>query len=172
MLFNDKSVAVKAAIEALETWAVSGAPLTNVGICSNLDSAIYCEDIYWCFVVECAARSWPHYSGSLAYPVPLHGRLPKAAFEEEALWEGVYGELRRDLCKHIANYLKEGLHTHIKEPRPGQKVWCSIEGVRKEGEVLRVFEDARYNYRFRASCNGVQYSIDAHTINKEWGFIE
>ena len=172
-MFSDKSVAVKTAIESLEAWAISGAPWPTLGICANLDIAINCKDIDWYFVVECAARSWPRYSGNPSYPVPAVSYLtPKAAFEEEALWEGVYGELRRDLCKHIANYLKEGLHTHMKLPRPGQKVWCSIEGVRKEGEVLRVFEDACYNYRFWASCNGVQYSIDVHTINKEWGFIE
>ena len=172
MLFNDKSVAVKEAIESLETWAVSGAPFTNVGVCANLAFNIECVDIDWYFVVGCAARSWPHYSGNSAYPVPLHSRLPKEAFEEEALWEGVYGELRRNLCKHIANYLKEGPNTHMGLPRPGHKVWCSIKGFRKEGEVLRVFEDASHNYRFWASCNGVQYSIDAHTINNEWGFIE
>ena len=168
-----KSVAVKAAIESLEAWATSGAPSPTQGICTNLDIAINCEDINWYFVVGCTAMSWPHYSGSLCYPVPPHGySSPKEAFEKEKLWEGAYGALRKNLCKHIANYLKERPNTPLRPPCPGDKVWCNIEGVRMEGEVLRVSENTKDSYPFWTSCDGGQCPIDAEIANKEWGFIE
>ena len=173
MLLNDKSVAVKAAIDGLETWAVSGAPFTNTGICNNLAVIMECKDIYWSFVVGCAAKSWPHYSGNPACPVPSHScASPREAFEEGGLWEGSYGALRKDLCTHIANYLKEASNTSLRLPCLGEKVWCSIKGIRKEGEVLRVFEDACYNYCFWTSCDEGLCPIDAYAANKEWGFIE
>ena len=173
MLFNNKAVAIKAAIESLEEWATSGAPSLAIGVCTNLDIAIKCKDIDWYFVVGCAARSWPYYSGNPAYPVPLIGySTPGEAFEEAGLWKGVYGELRRDLCKHVANYLKEGVNTHVRRPHPGDKVWCNIEGVRREGKVLSVSEKAYYGCHFWTSCDGGRCAIYAHTANKEWGFIE
>ena len=57
----------------------------------------------------------------------------------------------------------------MKLPYPGDKVWCNIEGVRIEGEVLR---DPDCSYRFWIYCEGGQCPIDAHIANKGWGFIE
>ena len=173
MLFNDKSVAVEVAIESLKAWAISGPPLPAEGICVNLDIAIYCKDIDWSFVVGCAARSWPHYSWDSVYPVPSHNHAsPGEAFEEGELWRGSYGALRKDLCKHIANYLKEASNTSLRLPCLGEKIWCNIKGVRREGEVLRVSFGACYNYCFWTSCDEGLCPIDAYAANKEWGFIE
>lgn len=173
MLFINKSVAVKVAIESLEAWAISEAPLSALGICTNLDIAIDCKDIDWYFVVGCAARSWPHYSWNPVYPIPLIGySTPEEAFEKEGLWKGTYGELRRDLCKHIASYLKEGSNTHMRPPCPSDKVWCNIGGTRREIEVLRLSKKNYNGQHFLASYGGDQYIIDVHTANKEWGFIE
>jgi hypothetical protein len=54
-------------------------------------------------------QSWPHYSGNHTYPVPS----PEEAWTPKAMywathnkWEGEYGDLRRDLCRHFADYLE------------------------------------------------------------------
>ena len=173
MLFNNKSAAVEAAIKSLEAWAISEAPLSALGICTNLDIAIDCKDIDWYFVVGCAARSWPHYSWNPVYPIPLIGySTPEEAFEKKGLWKGAYGELRRDLCKHIASYLRDGPDTPMRLPNYGDKVWCNIGGVRYEGVVLRFSGRIRYEPRFYTTCEGGQTAIDAHTAYNGWGFIE
>ena len=173
MLFNNKSDAVRAAIESLEEWAISEATFSSMGICANLSVVHECRDIDWHFVVGCAARSWPHYSGNPVYPVPSHiYSSPEAAFEEEKLWEGSYGELRKDLCKHIASYLRDRPDTPMRLPNCGDKVWYNIDGVRYEGVVLKLSGQAYYSPSFYATCDEDQVAVDALAADKGWGFIE
>lgn len=99
---------------------------TNDGICTHMSD---CEKEWYDdwrriigrFMGQCladssfakACESWEHFSGSLTYPVPCP-EFPReetyAAWmykETENLWEGEYGELRRDFARHLADYLEK-----------------------------------------------------------------
>lgn len=56
------------------------------------------------FLIEHCFYSWEHFSGHTAYPVPHPTQLPKDAFKQaavhETMWEGEYGELRKNLLNH------------------------------------------------------------------------
>ena len=101
-------------IKALRGWG-SGQeePFVYYGICGNL---AYRRPLSYATIenlVQEAFRSWPKFSGCQAYPVPD----PKALFNfsaarriyyaHENLWEASpYGNLRRELCLHVADWLE------------------------------------------------------------------
>lgn len=95
----------------LGNWA-SGAvtpTLTTSGICGNLN--IGGDGAY--LVAELAA-GWAHHSGSSNFPVPDPAPGSRKDFFADTelacmiycrvmdLWAGKYGELRRDLCRYMA----------------------------------------------------------------------
>lgn len=100
-------------IKTLRAWG-SGQepPLAHVGLCRNLQTLWNLSDAQADDLLQEAFRSWPNYSGSWKYPVPD----PEAPFDEGAassiywtqnLWEdSPYGNLRRELCLHIADWLE------------------------------------------------------------------
>ena len=57
-------------------------------------------------------QSWEHYTGCPGYAVPpdygAYGLgLAIRAFETMPKWEGIYGKLRMDLCRHLGEYFEE-----------------------------------------------------------------
>lgn len=79
------------------------------GICRQVE-----EQCYW-FVFQYKPdlsvlfEGWEHHSGDDSYPVPCPRgmRDPRTIFRRKyainALWEGEYGKLRKDLLKHCIN---------------------------------------------------------------------
>ena len=101
-------------IKALRAWG-SGQekPLVYVGVCRNLvELCILPEDVIDNLLGE-AFRSWPNYSGCQAYPIPDPEAPSDAAAAYKIfcrrfdLWDdSPYGNLRRELCLHIADWLE------------------------------------------------------------------
>ena len=101
-------------IKTLREWG-SGqeTPFDYVGLCRNLQILWNLPDAQADDLLQEAFRSWSHYSGSRKYPVPA----PEAPFDKVAassiyyntqnLWDdSPYGNLRRELCLHIADWLE------------------------------------------------------------------
>lgn len=82
--------------EQLERLLAGDIEFPKAGICSNLNNNSP--------LVRKYSKSWKYYSGDIHYPVPdpegkLFGRDMYQVTDN--MWEGEYGELRRDLVKHI-----------------------------------------------------------------------
>ena len=101
-------------IKALRAWG-SGQekPSVSYGLCRNLADLGILSDAALDNLLREAFRSWPKYSGSSRYPIPD----PKVPFDKAAaigayyshpnLWDdSPYGNLRRELCLHIADWLE------------------------------------------------------------------
>ena len=100
-------------IKALRAWG-SGQekPSVSYGLCRNLaDLGILSDAAIYDLLGE-AFPSWPKYSGNRGYPVPD----PEAPSDLDAAcriyyiedrWEdSPYGNLRRELCLHTADWLE------------------------------------------------------------------
>ena len=78
----------------------------NVGICGNL--RLHALDITpWDAVVAEAAAYWEEFSGDFDFPVPHDELEAELAYDIESLWEGAYGDSRRRLCLHVAQWLED-----------------------------------------------------------------
>ena len=78
----------------------------DCGICSNLKlHALDC--LLWSAVVAAAAASWEEFSGDFEYPVPHDELEADGAYDEGNLWTGAYGDSRRRLCLHVAQWLED-----------------------------------------------------------------
>lgn len=101
---------VNEVIEYLEYLADGGDPYSSDrGLCVHLGCMF--GDEYW-DIPSLYCKSWEHYSGIISYPVPApDGGCPKEVFwrrPRENNWgDNPYGNLRRDLCRHIAKCLRE-----------------------------------------------------------------
>jgi len=93
-------------------------PNKESGLCHLVDvhtQRDFYADLYPLF------SSWKHFTGDLVYPVPRYrfwkpfrviGNAifsPKDAFETMSRWEGSYGDLRKDLLKHMISELEKQL---------------------------------------------------------------
>ncbi len=86
------------------------------GICSN--AATLYTDEWVCFkhrgskLYNQAVKSWEHFTGDYAYPIPdTRGILtPEDAYSMLEKWSGVYGDLRMDLCLHLAKVISDNLN--------------------------------------------------------------
>ena len=100
------------AIKDLREWG-SGQekPRVFFGICGNLAQTLPEDKVD--DLLDEAFRSWPKYSGNREYPIPD----PEAPSDFAAayriycsrhdLWDySPYGNLRRELCLHIADWLE------------------------------------------------------------------
>ena len=98
-------------IELLESWAEAQLqpPDKWSGICVNLARLPELFPADWEALVAEAAKTWPEWSGDPRYPVPHPDLLPEAAYTakwEVPKWSGEYGESRRRLCQHVADWLE------------------------------------------------------------------
>ena len=96
--------------EILESWAEGqlDPPLCG-GICFNLQLQFqYCCDMMK--LVPTAAQSWPEFSGNVNYPVPHEHVSPESAYSatfDIPKWgNDAYGQARRRLCQHIADWIR------------------------------------------------------------------
>ena len=101
-------------IKALREWG-SGQepPLDSYGLCANLVHLCGLGQAAIDDLIDGAFRSWPNYSGNWGYPVPdPEAPSSKAAAhkiydDRHDLWDdSPYGDLRRELCLHVANWLE------------------------------------------------------------------
>lgn len=101
-------------IKFLRAWG-SGQekPLTYYGICGNLTHWRRLPEAAVNYLLRKAFLDWPGYSGNIMFPIPD----PEAPSDKAAasliydsrrdLWEdSPYGNLRRELCLHIADWLE------------------------------------------------------------------
>ena len=79
----------------------------HCGICGNLRQHAL-DRTPWDVVVAKAAASWEEFSGDFDFPVP-HDELEAdvAYVSNRNLWKGAYGDSRRRLCLHVAQWLKD-----------------------------------------------------------------
>jgi len=106
-------------LRCLEDVALHGPASPNRGICgqpSLIDAAL---PVYARFQLGKVFAGWPLYSGSVAYPVPsvVEGLDAQDCYHTLPKWEGVYGDLRRDLLAYTIDTLRTGLrgYTNIIE---------------------------------------------------------
>lgn len=82
----------------------------ELGICNSLAVRSNGEFYNCVCLFERIVEQWPHFSGSLTYPVPGDGTdytNPGDCFNRvENLWEGTQGELRRELLHFIIQQCK------------------------------------------------------------------
>lgn len=100
--------------DALRAWADGEVPSSTVtGICYNLkqlvdelDGGIPPYDLS--AVLSEAWAEWDLYSGDPDYPVPgVGGTSAEVMYDRvESMWDGEYGAMRRDLCRHTADWLE------------------------------------------------------------------
>lgn len=87
----------------------------HFGLCSNF--LFFLEDLEDTWIVENVFPNWEHFSGIASCPIPdPDGRRdPYAVYQHNkdnvSLWQGKYGELRKDLARHIA----EAIEKHLTE---------------------------------------------------------
>lgn len=101
-------------IAKLEAWGNGEPPINcHVGICGNLSVLHY--SLNGLYIVDYHAEDWEHYTGERGYPIPSTPNARGAGFTLPAnmayynmpLWgDSEYGSLRRDLCRHIAKWLR------------------------------------------------------------------
>ena len=99
-------------IDLLEAWAGDQLPPPDkyAGICVNLIEHPQLPTADWEALVAQATKTWPEWSGDPRYPVPHPDLPPESAYTakwEVEKWSGEYGESRRRLCKHVADWIRE-----------------------------------------------------------------
>lgn len=119
MLNNEQIIELKAFVEFLEDLAnIDFVPEEHaeLGICSTcIGASIAIYKGYYLFSSEyrgnCYA-DWPSYSGNVTYPVPS----PNPKYDAETSygicsnkWVGEYGSKRKELAKHIADWVETNL---------------------------------------------------------------
>ena len=103
--------------EILESWAEGQLPPLRqyAGICSNL--AQWLDLPAWASgeLVARAAKSWAEFSGDVRYPVPHEHLWPGAAYTAKfdvPKWDDdAYGQARRRLCQHVADWVRANPET-------------------------------------------------------------
>lgn len=110
-----RDVKIKLLKALIETKA---API-NVGICGNVSKNIQINWICYDGYLTSLFMSWPKFSGVPAYPVP-YPDCESATYAYNAtamLWEGAYGDLRRELLDHCINELEKELGSDAECPQ-------------------------------------------------------
>ena len=103
--------------EILESWAEGQLlpPEQDFGICGNLmwmpgRPLTDAEKL-----VASAAQSWPEFSGDVHYPVPHEHIWPESAYTatyDVPKWDDdAYGQARRRLCQHVADWIRANPET-------------------------------------------------------------
>ena len=103
---------LESVVEILESWAEGQLlpPVPYSGICSNLVQWLYPPAWTSEELVARAAKSWPEFSGDVSYPVPHEHVSPESAYTakfEVPKWDNdAYGQARRRLCQHVADWIR------------------------------------------------------------------
>lgn len=98
--------------EILESWAEGQLTplLPYEGICYNLILRVPTYQSDTMRLVTSAAKSWPEFSGDVRYPVPHEHASPESAYtahREVPKWgDDAYGQARRRLCQHVADWIR------------------------------------------------------------------
>ena len=105
---------LKRAVEILESWAEGQLTPLYGGICGNLRGQFpYSSDVME--LVYTAAQSWPEFSGNVRYPVPHEHVSPESAytakFDVPKWGDDAYGQARRRLCQHVADWIRANAET-------------------------------------------------------------
>ena len=98
--------------EIPESWAEGQLipPSPCEGICYNLrlQFPAYPSDIMG--LVPSAVPSWTEFSGNVRYPVPHEHVSPESAYSawfDIPKWgDDAYGQARRRLCQHVADWIR------------------------------------------------------------------
>ena len=103
--------------EILESWAEGqlNPPDTYYGICANLAYDFKLLAAGYDGLVAVAAKSWPEFSGDAEYPVPHEHVSPESAYTAKydiPKWgDDAYGQARRRLCQHVADWIRANPET-------------------------------------------------------------
>lgn len=80
----------------------------DAGLCDNFENEFMCELVDIVDWKECC-ESWSKFSGDYYYPVPgaRADVEPLDAYDEaEDHWGGKYGDLRKEFCLHVADFME------------------------------------------------------------------
>lgn len=83
------------------------------GICDYVESeSVLITDEYVEAKLRDLFRSWPHYSGSIVFPIPGGGDAYEEAYHNGKSWDRdtEYGALRWNLLEHCIKELRNDLH--------------------------------------------------------------
>lgn len=103
--------------EILESWAEGQLipPRPYDGICDNLMQQFPAYRSSIMGLVARAATSWPEFSGDVFYPVPHEHVPPESAYTAKydvPKWgDDAYGQARRRLCQHVADWIRANPET-------------------------------------------------------------
>lgn len=103
--------------EILESWADGQLlpPVSHSGICRNLRLQFPAYPSTIVKLVAKAAQSWLGFSGDVKYPVPHEHVSPESAYtaqREVPKWgDDAYGQARRRLCQHVADWIRANPET-------------------------------------------------------------
>ena len=103
--------------EILESWAEGQLipPMLYDGICYNLRRQFPASPSDTMELVSRAAQSWPEFSGDVRHPVPHEYVSPESAYTAEydvPKWgDDAYGQARRRLCQHVADWIRANAET-------------------------------------------------------------
>ena len=110
-------------IALLKALIKTKAAPTNVGICGNVSKNIQTHWIGYGDYLTSLFMSWPKFSGTSSYPVPYpdcESDCESATYAYNAttmMWEGAYGDLRRELLDHCINELEKELGSDAEWPQ-------------------------------------------------------
>ena len=99
-------------VEVLESWAEGQLiPLLPYdGICYNLRLQFPAHQSDIMGLVPSAVQSWTEFSGDVSFPVPHEHVSPESAYAAEfdvPKWgDDAYGQARRRLCQHVADWVR------------------------------------------------------------------
>lgn len=108
-----KAIAQKYMLHALKTLRDEGPSRPSFGICSNVDAGLvvigtHCTPSTDAVMYELFSR-WPKFTGTLEFPVPHPHLTPAAAYAEPKIWEGTYGDNRKELLNFMIAELEKDI---------------------------------------------------------------
>lgn len=104
---------LECAVESLESWAEGQLTPEDpyIGICYNLSLGLSIPPSATQKLVARAAKSWSEFSGNPQFPVRHEHVSPESAYTatyDVPKWgDDAYGQARRRLCQHVANWIRE-----------------------------------------------------------------
>lgn len=91
-------------LDRLERMRQYGPERFHIGICCNLPVNLRGEVLAY-------AKTWPRYTGNRDYPVPHPHIDAETAYKARPLWQGEYGDNRRELLAFLIGAVRKDLGT-------------------------------------------------------------